>query len=197
MTVRVVFFDVGGVLSSEDEMPEPLVAAFTLSDAPDGIDDLIATGHHREEDFHATLVAGGATDEQADDLMAQMWEWYCGTPDHALLQWAATLRNRVTVGIISNSADGARREEETRYAFSTTFDHIVYSHEVGLAKPDHRIFALACDRVGVAPNEAVFIDDRQVNVEAACEFGMQGVLHRSAEQTIAIVEPWLPPRVQP
>ncbi len=113
-----------------------------------------------------------------------------------LLAWAADLSTRVRVGIISNSADGARREEERRYAFSSIFEHIVYSHEVGLAKPDRRIYALACERVRVAPDEAVFIDDRPENVEAARAFGMHAFLHTETAQTIASVEALLGPRVQ-
>jgi putative hydrolase of the HAD superfamily len=188
MTVRAVLFDVGGVLSSEDDMPGLLVEAFTLPGAPDDIDHQIATGVVEEQHFRATLIDGGASPERADALMSEMWDWYCGVPDEALLAWAADLSTRVRVGIISNSADGARREEERRYGFSSIFEHIVYSHEVGLAKPDHRIYALACDRVGVAPHEAVFIDDRRENVEAARAFGLHAYLHTDTDQTIAAVE---------
>ena len=197
MTIRAVLFDVGGVLSSEDEMPEHLVRAFTLPGSPDDIDRQIATGEVSEADFHATLIAVGASTAEADDLMAQMWDWYCGSPDEAMLDWARRISARVQVGIISNSADGARREEERRYAFSSIFEHIVYSHEVGLAKPDPRIYALACELVGVEPHEAVFIDDRSENVAAAREFGMSAVLHTSAAATIESVEALLTPRVRP
>lgn len=201
MTILAVLFDVGGVLSSEDEMPAHLVRAFTLPGAPDDIDHQIATGQVAEEHFRATLIEGGATPERADALMVEMWDWYCGIPDEVLLAWAADLTDRVRVGIISNSADGARREEERRYGFSSIFEHIVYSHEVGLAKPDVRIYALACERVGVAPHEVVFIDDRPENVLAAREFGMHSVQHVDTSETIRAVEALLTPsggpRVQP
>ena len=196
MTIRAVLFDVGGVLSSEVEMPGHLVEAFTLPGAPDDVDHQIAIGEVEEDHFRAALVAGGADAERADALMAEMWDWYCGAADEVLLAWAADLSTRVRVGIISNSADGARREEERRYAFSSIFEHIVYSHEVGLAKPDHRIYALACERVRVAPGEAVFIDDRPENVQAAREFGMHAFLHTQTAQTMAAVEALLGPRVQ-
>jgi putative hydrolase of the HAD superfamily len=196
MTVRAVLFDVGGVLSSEDEMPGHLVEAFTFPEERHVIDHQIATGQLVEAQFRATLIEGGASADRADALMAEMWDWYCGIPDEELLAWAADLSTRVRVGIISNSADGARREEEHRYGLSSIFEHIVYSHEVGLAKPDSRIYALACDRVGVAPHEAVFIDDRPENVAAAREFGMHAIHHTETAETIRAVEELLGPRVQ-
>ena len=63
-------------------------------------------------------------------------------------------------------------------------DIVVSGHE-GLVKPDHRIFALLCQRGGFAPADAVFVDDSLRNVEAARAFGMASIHHRSAEQTIA------------
>jgi 2-haloacid dehalogenase len=63
-------------------------------------------------------------------------------------------------------------------------DIVVSGHE-GIVKPDHRIFALLCRRGGFAASDAVFVDDSLRNVEATRAFGMAGVHHRSAEQTIA------------
>ena len=63
-------------------------------------------------------------------------------------------------------------------------DIVVSGHE-GLVKPDPRIFALLCQRGGFAPADAVFVDDSLRNVEAARDFGMAAIHHRSAEQTTA------------
>ena len=54
-----------------------------------------------------------------------------------------------------------------------------------MIKPDPRIFELTCRRGGFTPSQAVFIDDSLKNAEAARAFGMAGIHHRSAEQTIA------------
>jgi epoxide hydrolase-like predicted phosphatase len=119
--------------------------------------------------------------------MADMWDWYCGEPDLELISYAASLRPRYAIAILSNSADGARREEQARYSFTDLFDAIIYSHEAGLAKPDPRIYALLCGELNVEPNELVFVDDVCENVDAAVQFGIHAVLHRSARESIDAV----------
>jgi putative hydrolase of the HAD superfamily len=61
---------------------------------------------------------------------------------------------------------------------------IVYSHEVGLAKPDPAIYRLTEQRLGARPDEIVFVDDHQRHVLAAEECGWRGVLHRDTSATI-------------
>lgn len=63
-------------------------------------------------------------------------------------------------------------------------DIVVSGHE-GIIKPDPRIFDLMCRRGGFSPSQAVFIDDNLKNADAARAFGMAGIHHRSAAQTIA------------
>ena len=58
------------------------------------------------------------------------------------------------------------------------FDLIVDSCDVGLRKPDPAIFRLTCERLGVAPEGAVFLDDTRRHVEAARQVGLHAVLVR-------------------
>ncbi len=78
----------------------------------------------------------GLSAAQTDEFMADMWDWYRGELDGELLDFARDLRPRCGTAILSNSGAGARREEERRYGFAADFDPILYSHEIGLAKPD-------------------------------------------------------------
>jgi putative hydrolase of the HAD superfamily len=52
------------------------------------------------------------------------------------------------------------------------FDVVVDSSRVGMRKPDPRIFELTCERLGVAPQRCLFVDDLACNVDAAAELGM-------------------------
>jgi putative hydrolase of the HAD superfamily len=81
-----------------------------------------------------------------------------------------------------------------------TTDLIICSHEVGLAKPDQRIFQLTCERLGLPPYETIFLDDYEPNITAAREFGMQAILFGDTGKAIAevrarlqdFVESWFP-----
>jgi 2-haloacid dehalogenase len=85
---------------------------------------------------------------------------------HALTNWSAE-----TFPI-------ARR----RFEFLKWFENIVVSGEVGLAKPDPRIFALAIERCKLDPTRTVFIDDSLKNVEAGCNAGLHALHFRDPDQ---------------
>jgi HAD superfamily hydrolase (TIGR01509 family) len=57
------------------------------------------------------------------------------------------------------------------------FDDVLCSADVGLAKPDRRVYELAARRLGLGTGECLFVDDLAENVEAARDAGMQAVLH--------------------
>jgi putative hydrolase of the HAD superfamily len=90
-------------------------------------------------------------------------------------------------GILSNSCDGARREEQARYGFPDLVDELVYSHEIGVTKPDPEAYLITCERLGVQPQEAVFLDDSPRCVEGARAVGMHGVVHLDTPTSIAAV----------
>jgi 2-haloacid dehalogenase len=67
-------------------------------------------------------------------------------------------------------------------AFFRRFRDIVVSGEEKLLKPDPALYYRALHRFGLQPREALFIDDRQINVEGARAVGMSAVLFTSAEE---------------
>ena len=58
------------------------------------------------------------------------------------------------------------------------FDDILLSFEVGMAKPDLTIYDLAAKRLGLKPEECIFVDDLAENVEAAESIGMKGIVFK-------------------
>jgi HAD superfamily hydrolase (TIGR01509 family) len=56
------------------------------------------------------------------------------------------------------------------------------SGDEGIAKPDPKAFELTLERLGLKPNEAVFIDDTREHVEAARKLGLKGILFTTAEE---------------
>jgi HAD superfamily hydrolase (TIGR01509 family) len=198
VTVRAVFFDIGGVL---ERVGPPLwtetwrarlgLSRSQFDAAVSGVDPegLAETGGFSEAEMRESYgKALRLSPPEVDELMADVWNWYCGELDEQLVAYVRRLRPRVRTGIVSNSADGARREETRRYAFPELVDDIVYSHEVGLAKPSPAIYTLACERLAVKPTEAALVDDVPVNVDGAAGIGLHAVLHESTAATIRAVD---------
>jgi putative hydrolase of the HAD superfamily len=57
----------------------------------------------------------------------------------------------------------------------------VFSFEVGCIKPEQRIFKIALERVGQKPESVLFIDDREENIDAARDLGIDSHLFKSLE----------------
>jgi putative hydrolase of the HAD superfamily len=88
------------------------------------------------------------------------------------------LRGSYKLAILSNADRSLRGRIEGDMGMQHLFDDIVCSAEVGMAKPEPAIYALAAERLGLEPRECVFVDDLDANVVAARQVGMQAVLFR-------------------
>jgi putative hydrolase of the HAD superfamily len=110
-------------------------------------------------------------------------------PEPAMLDAVAAARRAgVRTGLLSNSW-GEDRYDRSR--FDELFDTLVISGEVGMRKPAPAIYALACERLGRAPERCVFVDDLPGNLKPAGALGMATVLHRDADSTLDELEPLL------
>lgn len=112
--------------------------------------------------------------------------------DQDIVNLLRSLRKTHKTGLISNAWDGLRPWIVSQ-KFDDAFDEMTISAEVGVAKPDARIYQNALESLGVKAEEALFVDDVEKNI-AACEaLGMHGVLFRTSEQTIAGVQRLITP----
>ena len=96
------------------------------------------------------------------------------------------LRERYRVSVLSN-ADYTLQDTMRERGIHSLFHDVVCSADVGLAKPDARVFALAAQRLGVDAGACVFVDDTEANVTAARDAGMAAV-HFRVFQGDALVE---------
>jgi putative hydrolase of the HAD superfamily len=146
--------------------------------------------------IHA-LERGECSDEHFERLLADRLVHLDGQPvepDRLLTRmFAATIldlgmqelmrslrRAGLRTALLSNSwgSDGYPRE-----LFPEMFDAVVISAEVGMRKPEERIFKLAAQLLDLEPAECVFIDDIEANVLAAQAAGLVGVHHRESGPT--------------
>jgi epoxide hydrolase-like predicted phosphatase len=194
--VRAVVFDIGGVLEinpatgwqdrwaarlglTREELDRRLDPAWS----PGSVGKATLPQIERETAHVLGLDADGLA-----GLMADAWAEYVGTLNVALAAFFASLRPRYRTGILSNSFAGAREREQEAYGFADMCDALVYSHEVGCMKPDPAIYRVACERLGVAPRDALLLDDVQANVDGARAVGMEAITFVETSQAIAEVQ---------
>jgi 2-haloacid dehalogenase len=108
------------------------------------------------------MIAGPI--EGAVDILAEVKER--GRPVYAISNWSAE----------------TFPPQMQRFPFLSWFDGIVISGREGVIKPDARIFRILCERYGVEPQSAVFIDDVAANARAASALGIHGIHFRSAAE---------------
>ncbi|WP_230208224.1 HAD-IA family hydrolase [Microlunatus sp. Gsoil 973] len=204
MPASWILFDVGGVLELVDDVTWPVAyvarCADRLSITVEEFESRLATTQLPdagtrsgvEDDFWRVLgSAVGAGQDVLSVMREDFWDAYCGTANVELIDCARSLVGRAGLAILSNSADGAREQEERRYGFSAIFDPICYSHEIGVNKPDPRVYRRTLDAMGAQAEQVLFIDNRPENVEAARRLGMQAVVHADNQATIAMINSWI------
>jgi epoxide hydrolase-like predicted phosphatase len=127
----------------------------------------------------ARLVRTDGKPVPADGLLSRMLS--ASAPVPAMYQLIRDLRGKgVRTALLSNSwgSGGYPRED-----FPGLFDAVVISGEVGMRKPEPRIFLHSAELLGISPAECVFVDDLEANVEAAIGCGMTGVRHTDPSLT--------------
>jgi putative hydrolase of the HAD superfamily len=143
-------------------------------------------GEVSDAEFETTLAAllvktdGGPV--QAAGMLKRMFA--ASVLQAEMLELIRNVRSAgLRTGLLSNSwgtSDGY-----PRHLFRELFDDVVISAEVGMRKPEDRIFVLASERLGVPPPECVFIDDVDANIAAAKALGFLTVHHSETRLTIA------------
>ena len=107
------------------------------------------------------------SESQIDSLVAldnQSW----AHPDLVMTRWAESVRaGRVRTAILSNMPLPLREYLDCCCPWLPAVDHSTYSRDVRMTKPDPRIYRHCLEGLGVEAGEAVFLDDREENVEAA------------------------------
>jgi epoxide hydrolase-like predicted phosphatase len=196
MTIQAVVFDIGGVLEITPSLAVTERWEARLGLEAGEINNRMADvwygggiGTISEADVHRALAERfGFDNRQADEFMSWIWREYLGCANTELIEYARRLRPQYRTGILSNSFVGAREREQAAYGFEDLVDEIIYSHECGLSKPDPAIYALTCERLRVAPQEMIFLDDYEPNVEGARQVGIHAVLYKDNAQAVRDIE---------
>jgi putative hydrolase of the HAD superfamily len=204
--IDAVVFDFGGVLTTpvgsstgqwladegivEDSfrttMREWLVGEAALGSPVHRLETGELSGPDFERELAARLVTSSGTPVAAAGLLTRMFSMM--RPDPAMFALIAELRAAgLRVGLLSNSWSNQYPDEVLSLC-----DPVVISGEVGLRKPDPKIFSLLLDRLGLPPERTAFVDDVPPNVAAAAAQGIHAVHHVDATTTRAALLPLVP-----
>ena len=192
MSVRAVFFDLGGVIvRTEYQAPREHLAErlnMTYEDLSNLIfasktSRLASLGEMTTEEHWESVTQ--RLGKPASEAAAIREEFFAGdVVDRDLVEHVRSLRPRYKTALLSNAWPDTR-EYVIRQKFSDVFDTMIISAEVGVMKPDPRIFQTGLEQLGVAGTEAAFVDDTVANVDAARALGMRAILFRNHAQLIS------------
>jgi epoxide hydrolase-like predicted phosphatase len=176
--IKVVIFDCFGVLTADKWKEFVGTIPDALRKSARDINHAYDAGFINEEEFISQIKKLTGRDSNEVEAI----EANDRTKNTKLLNYIATLKSRYKIGLLSNVATNWIREEFLTPGEQTLFDEYILSYEVQLTKPDPRIFNIACEKLGVQPNEAVLVDDIESYCEAAREVGLQAICYKDFAQ---------------
>jgi putative hydrolase of the HAD superfamily len=203
--VRAVISDFGGVLTS------PLLESFaglmqasgislesvgkamaTIADR-DGSNPLfeLETGRLTEAAFFAAISEQLSADRGSAVSLDGFGERYFRhlEPNEPMIDYMRELRGRGhKMAICTNNIREWEAHWRAMLPVDEIFDVVVDSAFVGSRKPEPQIYEITLERLGAAPEEAVFVDDVELNCEGARQLGITAIRFRSTEQAIEQIE---------
>jgi epoxide hydrolase-like predicted phosphatase len=196
MTIKAIIFDIGGVLEITPNLEIDKKWEQRLNLKPGELSERLAEvwkpgsiGTITIQQVHQRIGKIMEWDAaQVNEFMDDIWREYLGKLNVELAEYFRSLRPRYHTAIISNSFVGAREKEAEHYQFDTICDFIIYSHEIGISKPDLRIFRIACEQLGLQPDEIIFVDDHPEVYASAEKIGIHCIEFQHNIQTIADIE---------
>ena len=130
-------------------------------------------------------------DEQVFKVVAKVYqvepedikEWLFSRrePNRELLNLLKKLKPEVKKAVINNGLKTLFRGFLAKYDLSIEFDAMSNSAEEGVKKPDPKIYLDTCQKLGVQPEECLFVDDDENNIKGAEILGMKAVYFKGAE----------------
>lgn len=190
--IRAVLFDYGLVLSGP---PDPVAWRRMEIILNTGNDELHSAYWRHRLDYDLGVLNGvsfwrtiGAELEHPPSenelvglLQADVDLWT--QPNQPMIDWAAALQDAgISTGILSNMPDAMEAGIVARSAWIARFQHSTFSHNLGIVKPDERIYRHAIAAVGEPAEATLFIDDRIENVDAARAVGLQAIQYTGHEE---------------
>ena len=177
--IKHIIFDVMGVIFTVSDDVEGLLVPYVRSLKPNTSDqdirDLYNTaslGEINSRDLWARL----GFDEAEIPAIEKSYLEESFTLDAGFLPCAKSLKNRYGIALLSNDISSFSRYLRSYYGIEPLIDAAFISGDLGIRKPDPRVYGIALETLGAGPSECLFVDDYPERVEAARELGICSVL---------------------
>lgn len=194
--ITTIIFDLGGVLlRTEDQGPRTRLAERLgrtyeeLERQVYGSREVMRGEISAETHKKSVLRNLGLPEDYIEEFSDEFWGG--DRMDKKLVEFIQGLQGDYTTVLLSNAWDDLRPLLVKVWKIAEVFDHIFISAEMGLAKPDPRIYQAVVTELGREPSELVFVDDFIENVQAAREAGWNAVHFRSREGALAELAEYL------
>jgi len=191
LALRAVIFDYGMVLTGAP-VAEAHDAMLRITGLPhDRFEALYWADRHAYDEgkltgleFWRKIVRDASLNldpKAIDDLNswdARMWT----TQNPVMLAWQQNLKQHgVLTAILSNMGDSVLENMQREFDWLSNFDVLLWSFQLKMAKPDPAIYHHALEKLGTRPEETLFIDDKNVNIEAARALGINAILFSTVD----------------
>jgi len=194
--IKILFFDIGGILLSNGWGHESRKLAsekFKLDDAEvnalhNFIFNVYEVGAITLDEYLDTVIFNHERDFTREDFKAFVFEQSVELPH--MLKWLKKWKKDCGFRVISVNNEGKELNDYRvkKFGLHDCFDAFISSCEVGLRKPDPRIWQLAMGIAQVGPKQCVYFDDRLMFVNAAEKLGIKSFQHTDFEETKQLLE---------
>jgi len=192
LALRAVVFDYGMVLTDKPDA-DAYATLLRITGLPeDRFEPLYWADRHAYDEgkltglefwqkliLAAELNLSPETVQELNHWDARMWT----TENPVMLAWQLELKKHgFLTAILSNMGDNVLENMKREFDWLPRFDVLVWSYQLRMAKPDPAIYHHVLDDLGVRPEEALFLDDKLINIEAAQAVGMQAIRFTNVEK---------------
>jgi epoxide hydrolase-like predicted phosphatase len=169
--IKAIIFDFFGVICS-DEYWNFVKEDKDLDSGFGRLADDVNLGKISWQDYVETIAKRTSQDIQT---VAEMFDKQKVNPQ--VLAFAQSLKKRYKVALLTNASNDQFKPLVERFQLNKIFSEIVISSELGIAKPDPRIFQYTLSKLKVPAQEAVFIDDSSRHIYVAKDLGFNTILY--------------------
>lgn len=181
--IKAIIFDFYGVISLREH---EVFLQSTVKDYEGHLDEIHSLSRQHDlgiisvEDYINALakLSGLSREEVVSHMHSER-----AINDPLLTFIKSDLKNKYKIGMLSNAASDLLTFVEPKI-LNEIFDEVVISAEIGVIKPEKEAYLITCDKLNVASDEAIMIDDLAINCQGAEEAGMKAIHYKNNQQCI-------------